>query len=205
MSQRPVLPAVLLKSTQAQYLEKLDNQQFWRYAQELAQPTSPQSEPATRQEEFLECASGIAEGRVIIPLASLREVLPAVPPLARLPAAPPWMSGLMAWHGETIAVIDLAAYFSQYQPHQQGTSLINNSKPNLKPNFLLIAQEADIILGLAVMVTGSVPTLTKDQIQPLAATMAEAIQHETHTIQGMYAGTTILHMPTVLTTMVQHL
>ena len=201
MSQRPVLPAVLLKSTQAQHLEKLDNQQFWRYAQELAQPTSPQSEPTTRQEEFLECASGIAEGRVIIPLASLREVLPAVPPLARLPAAPPWMSGLMAWHSETVAVIDLAAYFSQYQSHQQGTSLINNSKPN----FLLIAQEADIILGLAVMVTGSVPTLTKDQIQPLAATMAEAMQHETHNIQGMYTGTTILHMPTVLTTMVQHL
>ena len=199
MNQRPVLPAVLLKSTQAQYLAKLDNQQFWRYAQELAQPTSTQTEPTTQQEEFLECASGIADGRVILSLASLHEVLPAAPHLTRLPAAPPWMSGLMAWHGEAIAVVDLAAYLSQDQPHHQEVSL------SYKPNLLLIAQEADIILGLAVMATGPIPTLTKDQIQPLDTTTTEAMQHYAHCIQGMYAGTAILHMPTILTTMVQHL
>jgi chemotaxis signal transduction protein len=199
MTQRPVLPAALLKSTQAQYLEKLDDQQFWHYAQELADQTSTLTEPIIQQEEFLACASGIADGRVILSLASLHEILPAAPHLTRLPAAPPWMSGLMAWHGEAIAVVDLAAYLSQYQSLHQEISL------SYKPNLLLIAQEADIILGLAVMATGQIPTLTKDQIQPFDATTTKAMQHYAHCIQGLYAGTAILHMPTILTTMVQHL
>ncbi|BCL81961.1 chemotaxis protein CheW [Ktedonobacteria bacterium brp13] len=200
MSQHPVLPAALLTITQAHYLEQLDNQQFWHYAQELANTRRIEIEsPGQQQEEqhylVIESESNDAEGRIIIPLASLRQILPVTPHLTQLPASPPWMLGLAAWHGETIAVIDLPAYLAQRQlrPPLPGT-----------PRLLLIAQEAEITLGLTVAVTGSLPALSRDQIQPLDSAMAEAMQHCAHGILGMYAGAPILHMPVILTTMVQH-
>jgi Chemotaxis signal transduction protein len=200
MSQYPVLPAVLLTITQARYLEQLDNQQFWHYARELADTRLTEDGPSDQQErqEYLviESENDAAGGRIILPMTSLRQILPALPQQTRLPAAPPWLTGLIAWNRETIPVIDLPAYLAQRQPRSPQAST---------PRLLLIAQETEIIVGLTVTVIGSLPALPEDQIRPLDSATAEAMQHCTHGILGMYAGAPILHLPVILTTMVQHL
>lgn len=200
MSQYPVLPAALLTITQARYLEQLDNQQFWHYARELADTRLTEDEPSDQQERqeylIIESENDVAGGRIILPMASLRQILPALPQQTRLPAAPPWLTGLIAWNRETIPVVDLPAYLAQRQPRSPQAST---------PRLLLIAQETEIIVGLTVTVIGSLPALSEDQIRPLDSATAEAMQHCADGILGMYAGAPILHLPVILTTMVQHL
>ena len=205
MSQFPVLPAALLTARQVHYLEQLDNQQFWSYADELAhaKPAENESTAQQGQEEYLiiESGSDRARGRVILPMSSLRQILPTVPPQAQLPGAPFWLTGLVAWNREAIPVVDLSAYLSQRasRPLQAGYS-----------RSLLIAQKADITIGLAATVIGSLPALSEDQIQPVNSANAEAMQFciaaiSDHGVAGIHAGAPILHLPVILTTMVRQL
>lgn len=109
MSQRSGLsPTTILNSNQANFLEQINDQEFWQHAKKLAQ--TPFTTPV-KTEEYLECE--LVSERAIIPLASLQEVTPAVQHLAQLPTSPRWMAGVIAWRGQAIAVVDLAAYFSQ--------------------------------------------------------------------------------------------
>jgi chemotaxis signal transduction protein len=189
MSQRPaLLPTTILNSTQAHYLEQISDQEFWRHAEELAnvQFVSPE-----KSEEYLECE--LMPGRAIIPLASLQEVIPAVNHLAKLPASPLWLAGITAWRGQAIAVVDLIAYFAQKR-----AQMYNNQ-------VLLIAQAANITLGLAVTIRGTHTTILDEQIQPFDPTTLANIDPLVEIIRGTYAGAFILDMPTLLTTMVQHL
>ncbi len=189
MSQRPVLlPTTTLNGTQAHYLEQISDQEFWQHAEKLA---NVQFVSSVKSEEYLECE--LTLGRVIIPLAALQEITPAVHHLAQLPASPLWLSGITAWRGQTIAVIDLIAYFAK--KHAQ---MYNDQ-------VLLIAQAADITLGLTVTIRGTHTTILDEHIQPFDATTLAKTDPLVEIIQGIYAGAFILDMPTLLTTMVQRL
>jgi chemotaxis signal transduction protein len=192
MSQRPVSSGTSLDGSHIHYLEQLNDQEFWHHAAELAAIPPP---PTRTIDEYLECdlEYGREQGLALLPLASLREVVTATPRFTQLPSSPQWMPGLTAWRGEPIAVIDLAAFLSQKQAR-------------IRPDkLLLIAQYEHITLGLYATVLGSLAAFPAEQIQPLNTQTTQALQHCIDAIQGIYANALILHLPTILTTMVHHL
>jgi hypothetical protein len=90
----------------AEALVSISDEEFWRYARELALLTSTETSPV----EYLRCE--LSCGRCLIPMTSLYEVVPPPHHFAILPAIPAWMPGVFAWHPETVAVVDLDAYLS---------------------------------------------------------------------------------------------
>ncbi len=90
----------------AEALVSISDEEFWRYARELALLTPTKTSPA----EYLRCE--LSRGRCLIPMTSLYEVIPPPHHFALLPAIPAWMPGVFARHPETIAVVDLDAYLS---------------------------------------------------------------------------------------------
>jgi len=103
------LQAVPLYSSRLQNLALLSDEAFWDYARELAGQIAAAEYP----EEYLECL--LQRVSRLIPLNALYEVVAPPHFIAVLPAMPPWMPGIVAWRGESIAVIDLESYFS-HQP-----------------------------------------------------------------------------------------
>jgi CheW-like domain len=93
----------------AEIIESLSDEEFWRYARELALLTPTETLPP----EYLKCE--LSGGHRLIPMTSLYEVVPPPHRFALLPAIPAWMRGVFAWHTETIAVVDLDAYLSASQ------------------------------------------------------------------------------------------
>jgi chemotaxis signal transduction protein len=189
MSQRLDLsPTTLLNSTQAHFLEQISDQEFWQHARKLAQMPFI---PTIKTEEYLECE--LLPDRAIIPLTALLEVTPVALHLAQLPASPFWMLGITAWRGQAIAVIDLAAYFSQERIQSP------------RDQVLLIAHAAGITIGLTVTMRGTHTSIPADHIQAFnPATVAKA-NTLVEVIQGTYAGAFILNIPNLLTTLVQSL
>src|SRR5258708_12064902 len=91
---------------QSRKLEQLRDDEFWEYARKLAELTPVVEQP----EEYLTCT--LSQGQCLIPLASLHEVVRSPYRIAPLPAIPVWMPGVLAWRGETIAVVDLETYLT---------------------------------------------------------------------------------------------
>ncbi|HLQ28568.1 MAG TPA: chemotaxis protein CheW [Ktedonobacteraceae bacterium] len=142
MNEHPTVISTSLDSSHLQHLEQLDDEGFWDYVRELAHQAPTAAIANAQGEEYLECM--LSRGRCLIPLTTLYElVLPPPPPqrLAQLPATPEWMPGIVAWHGETIAVIDLDMYLSGH-----ATDLTNG--------MLLIANHAGLPIGLLVSRVG---------------------------------------------------
>lgn len=189
MSQRPDLsPTTILNSTQANFLEQISDQEFWQHAKKLAQ--TPFVSPV-KADEYLECE--LLPERAIIPLAALQEVIPTSQHLAQLPTSPFWMLGVTAWRGQTIAVIDLSAYFAQERVQAQ------------RDQVLLIAQAAGITLGLTASIRGTHTSIPEEEIQPFNPKTSAKADTLVEVIQGTYAGTFILNIPSLLTTLVQRL
>ena len=189
MSQKPALsPSTILNSSEARFLEQINDQEFWEHARKLAQTPLPRP---INSEEYLEC--DLKPERAIIPLADLQEITLITRPRAQLPGSPFWMLGIAAWQGQTIAVIDLAAYFSQerVQVHQD--------------LVLLIAQASDITLGLSVSIRGTHSSIPKEHIQPFDPTTLAKTDTLIEVIQGTYSGAFILNIPNLLITLVQRL
>jgi len=118
----------------AQALEQLNEEEFWSHARRLA--SQAPSATGTPQ-EYLRCE--LRSGNYLIPLAALHEVVSTTydarkpHAYALLPAAPAWMVGLVAWRGETIAVIDLDAYLLTTISEPE------DDPPSTPPSTLLIA------------------------------------------------------------------
>ena len=113
-------------------LEQLSDEEFWDYARQLARQVPAAAQP----EEYVTCK--LSKGDCLIPLTTLYEVVGSPYRLALLPAIPEWMPGVVAWRGETIAIIDLDAYLSGYpaeRPHE---------------GMLLVANYAGLPVGLLV-------------------------------------------------------
>jgi len=124
----------------AEMIESISDEEFWRYARELALLTSTEASPV----EYLKCE--LSCGRCLIPTTSLYEVIPPPHHFALLPAIPAWMPGVFAWHPETIAVVDLDAYLSANKS-QAG-------RMEASTGTLLIARYSGLAVGLLVPTTG---------------------------------------------------
>ena len=132
----------------AEMIESISDEEFWRYARELALPASTEASPV----EYLKCE--LSGGRCLIPMTSLYEVIPPPHHFALLPAIPAWMPGVFAWHAETIAVVDLDAYLwaNEREPNPYGRRGDPISSGSMET--LLIACYSGLAIGLLVPTTG---------------------------------------------------
>lgn len=169
------LQAVPLDSSRLQNLALLSDEVFWEYARELAGQIATAEYP----EEYLECL--LPRGSRLIPLNTLYEVV--VPPhlIAVLPAMPPWMPGIVAWRGESIAVIDLESYLAQ-QPvalaHDgyEGTLLIASYEG--LPVALLVSGVGEIRQNVPYEVeVHSAEEQEEALIIDVSSMLAEALRH----------------------------
>lgn len=128
----------------ARYPGALSNEEFWQYATSLAQVSS---ETPAQEEQFLVCH--LREAQCLLALNTVHEVIPLRQRVTSLPAVPPWMVGITAWHDECIAVVDLAAYLLQenYRQPERCTLLITR----LNALYLgLLVSSVDILSALPV-------------------------------------------------------
>src|SRR5258708_32575504 len=85
-------------------LEQISDEKFWLYARQRAR-TLPE---VSLRAEYLECY--LHNQMCLIALHDLAEVLSPPHRLARLPGMPGWMTGIMSWRGETIALVNIDLY-----------------------------------------------------------------------------------------------
>lgn len=187
MSEYDILTTALTDQSQVLFLKGLDDQEFWRYATQLASAT-----PTTKVEieQYLECE--LEQERCILPLAALREVVPPPHQITLLPSIPVWMPGITAWRGETIATVDLYAYLTQGPTRLRSDSI------------LLIIQQGEITLGLFVTAVRSIPILDLEQKLP-EQTITQHPYLSADAIVGTYANTPVLDTSIILTNMVQQI
>ncbi|HEY4033275.1 MAG TPA: chemotaxis protein CheW [Ktedonobacteraceae bacterium] len=188
MSKYDILTTALTDQSQVLFLEGLSDQDFWHYATKLASAA-----PTTKVEieQYLECE--LEQKRCILPLATLREVVPPPHQITLLPSIPAWMPGVTAWRGETIAAVDLDAYL-RLGPTQIRSDYI-----------LLVIQQNEITLGLFVATVRSIPTLDQQQISPPEQAIAQYPHLAAGAIVGTYANALILNTGIILTDIVQHI
>jgi len=94
------------------------------------------------------------------------------------------MCGIAAWRGETIAVIDLDLYLS-------GTA-------NFSPDAtLLVANQAELMIGLLVPGIGQTTTVQLEQTMPTAT--------QEGAMRGIYDGKPVLDAPALLSGVVQQI
>ncbi|GCE10832.1 chemotaxis protein CheW [Tengunoibacter tsumagoiensis] len=185
MSEHSIHASALFSN--AQHLEALSTQEFWQYAQSLAKAAP---EPSLPVDEALLCE--LPQGEYLLPMAALDEVISAPAHFTLLPKTPIWMPGVTAWRGETIAVVDLAAYLTQHaaQPPQDAV--------------LAVAHQDDIALGLLISLSGSLLTLTPEQLQPAQELPAlPALRRET--IINLYNTIPVLSLPILLADIVHYI
>jgi len=163
-------------------LEQLSDAEFWNYAREQADSAPSVS----HTEEYLQCALGNV--RCLLPLTSLYEVV--LPPhrFTRLPAIPSWMLGIIAWRGETIAGIDLAAYLS-------------GSTGNVSEGTLLIAHSTDLVMGLLVPAIGL--TIPIEEMQ--SEDEGNFLSVRAEVVRGMYEDAFILDVQVLFADVVQQI
>jgi hypothetical protein len=163
---------------QSRKLEQLRDDEFWEYARKLAELTPVVEQP----EEYLTCT--LSQGQCLIPLASLHEVVRSPHRIAPLPAIPVWMPGVVAWRGETIAVVDLETYLT-------GSTLDIS-----RDYMLLIAKYADFAIGLLVSAIG---------INENHPAVAWCLPTRTEYIKGIQDQALVLDVDLVLRDMVQEI
>ncbi len=169
----------------AETIESLSDEEFWRYARELALLTPTETLPPL----YLRCE--LSCGRFLIPMTSLYEVVPPPHHFALLPAIPAWMRGVFAWHTETIAVVDLDAYLSANLPQpvrdpEQSSGYDKDLLHQAAAGTLLVADHSGLPIGLLVPTTG------------LPTTPEPVSEHEE-------SGSSILDLPIVLMDIVQQI
>lgn len=158
----------------AEVLERLSDEEFWSYAHELASPapSDTDTEAETLSEEYLRCQ--LRSGDYLIPLKALHEVmLPPqdgreAHPYALLPAIPAWMVGVFSWRGETIAVIDLDAYFS--------TIVTVPGNDPTSASTLLIADCSGTPVGLLVPTIGPATIQSEVPVLELQVILEDIVQ-----------------------------
>jgi chemotaxis signal transduction protein len=173
-----------------QDLEQMNDEEFWNYARQRALVTPEQSSHA----EYLECK--LSGSECLVPLGDLAEVLPPPYRLARLPGIPAWMAGIMAWRGETIAVVNLDLYFLSPQ----------NADPALAADgMLLVVHALGRALGLLVPALGLTTTIALEEVAPLATSTHVLLTKDAGLFEGMYADVPILNISALLTSLVQQI
>lgn len=175
---QPPLPRVTLQD-----LERMSDEEFWIYARqrERMRPEQP------AYTEYIECK--FSTHACLIAFRDLAEVLPPPHRLARLPHMPIWMAGIMAWRGETIAVINLDLYVLGVT--QSSTSWAEDS-------MLLVASQDEITMGLLVPALGATSAIAQEQITPPHASHHFAFTLDSTLVTGVYADVPILTISALL-------
>jgi purine-binding chemotaxis protein CheW len=183
--------------SQIPLLEQMNDQEFWDYAQSLA---TQQNAPPTSSEDALECQT--EQGRYLLPLRALREVVSPPHKLTLLPLCPPWMLGITAWRGHIIPVVDLASYFTTHQTNELDTTQHTHPSSN---SMLLILDDTNARLGIQLAAVGSIITLEQRQLASAEQVPSWYPQHLITTLLGVYNGSVILNPPALITELTQHI
>ncbi|MDQ6659951.1 MAG: chemotaxis protein CheW [Chloroflexota bacterium] len=192
MDENSAFLAASLDNSQIEKLEKLSDEEFWNYARALARHIPSSQIPDA---EFLECTLSKGDKSVyLVSLAALSEVIFSPQHYTVLPASPAWMFGVIACHGETIAVIDLHAYLFD--------GSINLTVP-FSEGVLLIAKHENMLpLGLFVSAIGQTISFTNEQITSPDNTTAD-LPARLKLVQGIYLEKLVLDIPVLLAEAVQ--
>jgi chemotaxis signal transduction protein len=198
MEQHSTSISTSFDSALASHLEQISDDEFWTLAYQQAAITGS----ATSHEEYLECKLDGSGGCCLLALEALGQIVFPPHRIALLPAMPGWMIGLVAWRGDTLAVVDLAAYLadSKYplieQP-SEGILLVTNH-----------IREENPPLGLLIPAIGLTTPLPLEQLRVhdapdtpvdwLAPTRIDVVR-------GSYNGTIVLDMRSLLSAIVQRI
>jgi chemotaxis signal transduction protein len=105
------------------------------------------------------------------------------------------MRGIVAWHGKTIATIDLDAYLSGnrgiLEPSSEGTLLVTNS--------------ANVPVGLFVPAIGSTTTVQLDQLAAPTQALVWYMPGRARAVKGMFAETLVLDVAALLADVVEQI
>ena len=172
-------------------LQKMADEEFWNYAREYAD-TVPRisSQERNYQDQHLECE--LSYGNCLIPLKAIVEVLPSPRQYTRLPLAPTWMRGLIAWRGEARPLIDLDMYLCGVSSSRQS-------------GMLLIANYNDITIGLLVPGIGLTTTVQFEQVHPSTSPTVFYTPIRAGVMKGVYAEEPVLDVSALLPDVVQQI
>jgi chemotaxis signal transduction protein len=173
-----------LTTQPGQNLAQLSDEEFWAYARKLAHQVPAAAQP----EECVTCK--LSRGDCLIPLTALYEVVRPPHQLALLPAIPEWMPGIVAWRGETIAVIDLDAYLSGYPADLPDESI------------LLVVNYAGLPVGLLVPTIGQTTPLQSGGVYQLPSWY---LSSRAEFVKGMQGEAPVLDLPLLLAHAVQQI
>lgn len=152
-------------------LEQLSDDEFWSLAHSMAETFAT---PATDlHEQYLECH--LHQGRCILPLEVLLEVISPPYHFSIFPTSPPWMLGVRAWREEILPIVDLEAYLKQ--------SVADREAVSRGGGLLLIAGHEGVVLGLYV--TDAIPIhLSQKTFQALNAPASSSSHLPNGVIKG---------------------
>ncbi len=206
MQQEPVAISPSFDYPPARHLAQLSDREFWQLACEQA----TRAGKSACNEEYIECTLDSNGHRCWLSLEALSQAVPPPHRFALLPAMPPWMVGLVAWRGETLAAIDLASYLAD------SARSVSHS-PQLAQGMLVIlsdtSRESHFSPSLALIVPalGAAVAIAPEQVQAsnlqeggdvalasgwLAATRAAVIR-------GSYNEAPVLDVPALLADIVE--
>ncbi len=169
----------------AHSLEQMTDEEFWQRARVEAAKASTALSPSESAglHQYLACE--LRRGTCYVPLHAIEAVIPASSPLARLPFAPHWVHGLLAWRGEIVAVVDLDAYLSSSEtPHNGG--------------MLLIVRHPECAIGLHVSLIGLTTTIELEQLTPTTTPSTLYAPARADVVKGLYAGYPVLEVVALL-------
>ena len=206
MQQEPVAISPSFDYPPARHLAQLSDREFWQLACEQA----TRAGKSACHEEYIECTLDSNGHRCWLSLEALSQAVPPPHRFALLPAMPPWMVGLVAWRGETLAAIDLASYLAD------SARSVSHS-PQLAQGMLVILSDTgreshfSPSLALIVPALGAAVAIAPEQVQAsnlqeggdvalasgwLAATRAAVIR-------GSYNEAPVLDVPALLADIVE--
>lgn len=179
-----------LPNVTVQELERMNDEEFWNYARQREQMLP---EPPSHA-EYIECK--LSTHACLIAFQDLAEVLPPPHRLACLPSMPTWMAGIMAWRGETIAVVNLDLY------------LLGAKQGNAAwaaDSMLLVASHDAVVMGLLVPTLGFTSAIALEQIIPYVESSGFALTLDAALVTGIYADLPILTVSTLLIQLAQQI
>ena len=172
-------------------LERMSDEEFWNYARKRAGIVfQGSSQGRDHRDQHLECK--LSRGNCLIPLKALIEVVPPPHRFTQLPVIPGWMRGLVAWHGEAVAVIDLDMYLCGV-----------NASPF--DGMLLMANHADLPVGLLVPDIGLTTTVQFEQLNPSTGPSVLYTPMRAGVVRGIHAEEPVLDVSALLPDVVQQI
>ena len=181
---------VPLPELNIQDLEQMNDEEFWKYARQRAHNLP---EPPSHA-EYLECK--LSGNACLVALRDLAEVLPPPHRFARLPGMPAWMAGIMAWRGETIAVVNLDLYLLPTR---------DDDLSRVTDGTLLILHSAGRTLGLLVPALGFTSAIEFEQVLSPSGSASFALAEDTKVVEGIYKNVPVLNIPALLAGLVQEI